>query len=154
MSRQKVLKCLFFLGTGLCLLGIFLNKGQNLQRADLPFENLTAQNTYLGPDHPLPGNPQLVRIQIMVYDSPEQGGLQMQQVEFYGQQIPLKPRDIYGFRGEGTFQVKPGTYKLRWTAQRDKFIWPRTLDYEETVTIDPRDQWLQITVKGKDAEIT
>lgn len=156
MGTRRILHCLLFLGTALCALGIFSSLKQNglSLRNELPFEKLTVQNTYFGPDHPLPGNPYLVRVQILVYDSPVQGGLQMENVDFYGQSIPLKPRDIYGFRGEGTFQVKPGVYKLRWTVQRNKLIWPRTIEHEETVTVDPRDQWIQIKIEGENAQIS
>jgi len=115
---------------------------------------LLVQNTYFGPTSPIPGNPHLVRVQVLIYDSAEQGGLQIEQVLFNGNSIPLKPRDIYGFRGEGTFQVEPGTYKLSWTVQRDRIIWPRTINHEETVTIDPRDLWIQITIQGENAAIT
>lgn len=114
---------------------------------------LYAQNTYFGPKSPPVGNPQLVRVQVLVHDSPEAGGLQIQEAVFNGQSIPLKPRGIYGIRGEGTFQVPPGTYKLSWIVKRDKFVWPRTVSHEETVTISPRDLWLQIEIQGETATI-
>ena len=101
----------------------------------------------------MPGNPQLVRVEVIVRDSPEAGGVQVQNASFNGQGIPLKPRDIYGNRGSSSFQVPPGKYKLRWIVQRDKVEWPRTISHEEDVTIDPRDLWLQIYIEGEEASI-
>jgi hypothetical protein len=115
--------------------------------------SLKAQNTYLGPIQPIPGNPQLVRIEILVRDSPESGGLQIQSVEFAGQGIPLRPRDIYGNRGSASFQLPPGKQNLKWTVQRSKTIWPRTITHKEEVTIDPRDYWIQIVIVGDTATI-
>jgi hypothetical protein len=109
--------------------------------------------TYLGPIQPVPGDPHLVRIQIIVRDSPESGGVQIQNVEFDHQTIPLKPRDIYGNRGGASFQLPPGKRKLRWVVQRDKTIWPRTISHEEEVNIDPRDYWIQILIVGETATI-
>jgi hypothetical protein len=115
---------------------------------------LFGQNTYLGPIHPIPGDPHLVRIQINVRDSPDSGGVQIQNVEFNGQGIPLKPRDVYGNRGGASFQLPPGKQKLRWTVQRSKTVWPRTVTHEEEVTIDPRDYWIQISIVGETASIS
>jgi hypothetical protein len=112
-----------------------------------------AQNTYLGPIQPIPGDPHLVRIQILIRDSPELGGVQIQSVQFDSQNIPLKPRDIYGNRGGASFQLPPGKRKLQWTVRRDRSIWPRTVSHEEEVTIDPRDSWIQISIVGDTASI-
>jgi len=117
------------------------------------FQTLLAQNTYLGPIQPIPGNPHLVRVEIIVRDSPDSGGVQVQTVEFYNQKIPLKPRDIYGNRGGASFQISPGKQKLKWTVQRDKTIWPRTMTHEEEVNIDSRDYWVQILIVGDTATI-
>ncbi len=142
MGSEKFFRFLVFVGTLFCAIGVFFS--------------LFAQNTntYFGPHAPVPGNPHLVRVQVLVYDSAEASGLEIQSATFLREDIPLKPRDIHGFRGEGTFQVKPGTYKLKWVVQRDKFIWPRTVPHEETVKIDPRDLWIQITIQGENAVIT
>ena len=112
-----------------------------------------AQYTYKGPTQPIPGNPQLVRVEVIVRDSPEAGGVQVQTVAFNGEGVPLKPRDIFGNRGTASFQVLPGKYKLQWTVQRDKFIWPRNLTREEIVTIDPRDLWIQVSIEGEEVSI-
>lgn len=115
---------------------------------------LLAQNTYLGPIQPIPGNPDLVRVQIVVRDSPDSGGAQIQSVEFNGQRIPLKPRDIHGNRGGASFQVPPGKRKLKWVVQNDKVTWPRTNKHEEEVNIDGRDYWIQILIVGDTASIS
>jgi len=118
--------------------------------------SLVAQNVndYLGPSQKIPGNPQLIRIQVLVSDDPSPQGVQIVKAEFNQKNIPLKPRDIYGFRGQASFQTPPGKYKLKWTVRRDRFIWPRTLSHEEEVTLDPRDFWLQITITGEKASIS
>jgi hypothetical protein len=115
--------------------------------------SLMASYSYQGPTRPVPGNPQLVRVEVLMRDSPEAGGVRIKSVEFNGQGIPLQTPDIYGNRGTGSFQVPPGKYKLRWVVQRDKLIWPRVLTHEEEVTIDPRDLWLQIEIVGETASI-
>ena len=113
---------------------------------------LVAQN-YMGPIKKIPGDPHLVRIEVIVKDSPEQGGVQIQSVKFDGQAIPLKPRDIDGNRSKASFQMAPGKYTLRWVVQRDKTIWPRTFTHEEEVNVDPRDLWIQVTIQGEKASI-
>jgi hypothetical protein len=113
--------------------------------------SLLASYSYQGPTHP--ATQKLVRIEVLVRDSPEPGGVQIQSVTFNGRSIPLQPRDIYGNRGTGSFQLSPGKYKLHWVVQRDKLLWPRTLTHEEEVTIDPRDLWIQIEIVGEEASI-
>lgn len=116
-------------------------------------KSLLASYSYKGPTQAVPGHPQLVKIQILVRDSPLAAGVQIQSVDFNGQTIPLQPRDIFGNRGTGSFQVPPGKYKLRWVVQRDKLVWPRIQTHEEEVTVDPRDLWLQIEIVGEEASI-
>jgi len=57
------------------------------------------QNTYFGPIAPAPGNQQLIRVEVIIRDDPAPGGLQVQEVQFNRTKIPLKPRDVNGFRG-------------------------------------------------------
>lgn len=114
---------------------------------------IIAQNTYLGPIAPVPGDPQLIRVEIIVNDDPKLGGLQIQKVIFNSTDVPLKPRDINGFRGQASFQLPPGKYKLKWIVNRDKYAWPRTASHEEIVTLDKRDLWVQITIQGEEAKI-
>jgi hypothetical protein len=115
--------------------------------------SLFAQNTYLGPTSPVPGNPQLVRVEVIVHDSPDPSGVQIESAEFNSTPIPLKPRDIHGYRGTASFQVPPGKYKLRWKVRRDKVVWPRSTSHEEEVNISPKDLWLQISIEGDTASI-
>jgi len=114
---------------------------------------LIASYTYQGPTQAVPGNPQLVRVEVLVRDSPKAGGLQIKNVEFNGQGVPLQPRDIYGNRGTSSFQLAPGKYKLKWVVQRDRLHWPRTVTHEEEVQISPRDLWIQIAIVGEEASI-
>lgn len=111
-------------------------------------------NTYLGPNEKAPGNPQLIRVQVLVYNDPNPKGVTIDSANFDGTSIPIKPRDIYGFRGQASFQKSPGKYKLRWVVERDKQVWPRTITHEEEVILDPRDLWIQITITGETAEIS
>lgn len=111
------------------------------------------QYTYEAPKQTATGRQKLVRIEILIRDSPEAAGVQIHSVEFNQKNIPLKPRDIYGNRGSASFQLLPGTYKLRWVVQRDRFAWPRLLTHDQEVTIDPRDLWIQIYIEGDEASI-
>lgn len=113
-----------------------------------------SSNTYFGPTRPTPDADKLVKVQISVRDSPDPGGLQIISVTFDGQDIPLQPRDIYGNRGSGSFQVLPGTYKLSWVVNRSKSIWPRRVTHESIVTISPRDLWVQVEIVGEEAKIS
>ncbi len=124
------------------------------QQPFLSHGGLIAQNVnnYLGPDGRTP--PELVRIQLLVHDDPNPQGVQIESVKFNGQSVPLKPRDIYGFRGQASFQLRPGKYTLKWKVQRDRLTWPRTIEHTEEVTIDPRDLWIQINIVGEKASIT
>ncbi len=109
--------------------------------------------SYQGPTNPIPGDPSLIHVEIMVRDSPESGGVQIRSVSFNDVKIPLKPRDIYGNRGTAGFRLPSGRYDLVWTVQRDKLIWPRILSHQETVTLDPRDLWIQVEIVGEEASI-
>jgi hypothetical protein len=115
---------------------------------------LWAQNTYFGPTEPIPGSPHLIRVQILIRDSDVPSGLQMKSVTFNGTSIPLKPRDVSGYRGQASFQLPPGKYSLKWVVERDKRAWPRTLNREEEVILDPRDLWIQISIEGDTATIS
>ncbi len=158
MGSQRFFQCLLVAGTLLAMLGILLF----FKQGSFPFMSmshharLVAQNVneYKGPTHKLPGNPQRIRVQILINDDPNPQGVQIESVEFNGQPITLKPRDIYGFRGQGSFQTAPGKYKLKWTVRRDRIVWPRTISHEEEVDLDPRDLWIQITITGETASIS
>jgi hypothetical protein len=144
-----------FLFKGSLTLALLVLLGLGLYLLETPQkqEQLLASYSYQGPTQAVPGNPKLVRIEVIVRDSPSAAGVQIQSVDFNGQGIPLQPRDIYGNRGTGSFQLPPGKYTLRWSVTRDKLLWPRTLDHEEEVTVDPRDLWLQIEIIGEEVSI-
>lgn len=108
-------------------------------------------NTYLGPNKPVKG---LVDVQVIVYDERNPAGVQIQSVTFNEKSIPLRPRDVNGFRGQGSFKLSPGTYKLKWKVNRSKISWPETVSHEEEVTISPRDLWIQIKIDGETATLT
>ncbi|HLB53413.1 MAG TPA: hypothetical protein VJK48_06885 [Chlamydiales bacterium] len=114
---------------------------------------LFAQYTYEGPTQPVPSNIKLIKVELLIKDSPELGGVRIQSVVFDGKSIPLKPPDIFGNRGSAGFQLSPGKYRLRWIVQKDKESWPRTVTHEEEVTIDSRDLWVQILIEGDEASI-
>lgn len=157
MRSKKFFQFLLILGTGLFMLGtlLFFKQGE-LPLLGAHHGDLLAQNTnvYMGPNQRLPGNPQLVRVQILLYDDPSPKGVRLTQAEFDGSSIPLKPRDVYGYRGQASFQKPPGKYKLKWTVERDEQAWPRTIDHEEEVFLDPRDFWIQISITGNTASIS
>lgn len=112
---------------------------------------LAQSNTYFGPKSPskLP----LVQVEVLVQDSTELGGVRVISASFNQTDIPLKPPDINGFRGSGSFQVLPGKYLLTWVIQRDKIEWPRKIDHETEVIISPKDSWVQIYITGEEASI-
>ncbi|MBI3508451.1 MAG: hypothetical protein HY069_02285 [Chlamydiia bacterium] len=107
-------------------------------------------STYLGPKQPAPGT---VQVQLSVQNSPELGGVAVVSARFDGQDIPLKPADVNGYRGGANFQVTPGKYKLEWVVQKSKIYWPRTVSHEELVTISGQDVWVQINLVGETATI-
>jgi len=151
MQPPRFFQSLFAISTLLCFTAIaFYFWNHKKEKEESKF---IASYSYQGPTQPVPGNPKLVRVEVLVRDSPQSAGVQIKSVEFNGQGIPLQTRDIYGNRGTGSFQVPPGKYKLRWVVQRDKLLWPRQINHEEEVTIDPRDLWLQIEIIGEEASI-
>ena len=157
MNSQRFFQFLLILGTTLSMLAtlLFFKQG-TFPLMSMSHHGLVAQNVndYLGPSKKVPGNPQLIRVQILVSDSPNPQGVQIVDAEFNQKSIPLKPRDIYGFRGQASFQTPPGKYTLKWTVRRDRVVWPRTISHEEEVTLDPRDLWIQITITGETATIS
>ena len=132
----------------------FLFLKPHVNPSNLEGPKLFASNTYLGPTKPIPGHPKLIRVEVLVNDAYDASGPQVVRVEFNRINIPLKPRDIYGNRGSGSFQVPPGKYKLQWTINQDKANWPRTIVHEEEVTISPRDLWIQILIEGEEVTIS
>ncbi len=148
---KKVFSFLLILGACLVFTGTILLKKTEPSRSHLLAQNT---NTYLGPNQKIPGNPELIRVQILVYNDPDPKGVTISKAEFEGTSIPLKPRDIYGFRGQASFQKPPGKYKLKWEVERSDTSWPRTVDHEEEVLLDGRDLWIQITIVGDSAEIS
>lgn len=146
---RQILVCAALLGLGLAFLRF--QKEAPMNMGALPGQ--TASYTYFGPDKSVTDPSKLVRLEILVRDSSDADGLQIVSVQFNRTDIPLKPRDLYGYRGNASFQVKPGTYKLLWVVNRDRFAWPRTITHEEIVTVSPRDLWLQISIEGETASI-
>lgn len=156
MNSQRFFGAILILGTFLVMLGTLLFFRQGSFPLMSSHHYLISQNVneYLGPSQKIPGNPQLIRVQILVNDDPNPQGVQIVSAEFDQQNITLKPRDIYGFRGQSSFQTAPGKYKLKWTVHRDRFAWPRTVKHEEEVEVSPRDLWIQITITGENASIS
>lgn len=156
MLKERFFHLLLMAGTALFMMGTLLFFKQGAYPLSSHHSGLLAQNVneYLGPSQRSPGNAKLIRVQVLVNDDPNPEGVQIVNAELDQKSITLKPRDIYGFRGQASFQLKPGKYKLRWTVRRDKFAWPRTVEHEEEVTLDPRDLWIQITINGENASIS
>ncbi len=102
----------------------------------------------------LPSPPSaLTRVEVAVYDDPKTGGVPVVSVVFDHIQIPLKPRDVHKYRGSASYQLKPGTYELDWTVQRDPFAWPRTVPHTQTFQIQPGELTVHITVEGDHASM-
>ena len=107
------------------------------------------QHTYFGPTSPPPPQtPRLVQVQVELYDEKELGGLTIEKASFAGYDIPLKPSDVFGFRGKGGFQLPVGTYPIAWTVRKQRLIYPRTVSYKKTVTVKPLDQWIEVVITG------
>lgn len=153
MKGQRLIQTLVIFGTALTVFNILFYFSKQMNAPDPSNTPLLTQNTYMGPTTPIPGNPSLVRVEVLVRDSPELAGVQIQSVIFDEKEIPLKPRDILGKRASASFQLPPGSYLLRWTVEKDKIVWPRTISHEEMVTIDPRDLWIQILIEGEHVSI-
>lgn len=135
---QRVLQFILIVGAALFGVGVVLFFAQNT----------FAQTTYYGPTSPVPG---LVKVEIHIYDDPSLGGVTIESASFNNQAIILHPAGIRGFRGGGSFQVSPGTYKLVWAISRGKNDWPRTVRHEEKIQIKATDTWVQISIQGEKA---
>jgi hypothetical protein len=149
MRGSKLLHCFFVLTSLLTAVGIFFALSSKTPAQ----AKVHIAQTYMGPTEPIPGNPYLVRVELLVKDSPDAGGIQIESVTFAGRDIPLKPRDIFGKRGAASLQLPPGKYPLSWTVNRDKIIWPREVSYNQEVSLSPRDLWVQILIEGEHASI-
>lgn len=158
MIGQRVWLGVLILGTFLTMMGTLLY----FRQSALPLMSLSHHsslivqnvNEYQGPTQKVPGNPQLIRVQILINDDPSPQGVQIEKIEFNHKKITLKPRDIYGFRGQGSFQLPPGKYRLKWTVRRDRYAWPRTVTHEEEVELSPKDLWIQIVITGEQASLS
>lgn len=149
MSTVRFFQCLLVAATlaaGACI-------AQALSKINSTQSALLVQNTYFGPTEAVPNSSQLIRVEVLIQDSPQLGGVRITQASFDGHSIPMKQPDIYGHRGVASFQVLPGKYELRWTVKRDAYIWPRTVNHEEIVNVSPRDLWIQVTIEGDSASI-
>jgi hypothetical protein len=138
---QRIIQFILVLGAVLFGTALFFYFSQH---------SLYAQMQYFGPTSPVPG---LVKVEIQIYDDPDLGGVTMQEVIFNEQSIPLKPVGIHGYRGGGSFQEKPGTYKLVWKVARTKNDWPRTVRHEQKIQVMVKDVWIQISLQGEKIEV-
>ncbi len=157
MSFQKFFQFFLILGTALLMLALFqFFQGGNGAIEGGQHYNLLSQNTntYLGPNQKVPANSDFVRVQILLYNDPDPKGVTIRSATFDGTEIPLKPRDIYGFRGQASFQKRGGKYLLKWVVDRNQGDWPRTVEHEEEVILSPLDLWIQIAIVGGNAEIS
>lgn len=134
---QKVLYLLLLLGAILSGIGVVLF---------FQHHECYAQTPYYGPTSPVEG---LIPLEIQIYDDPELNGVTIQDASFDGQQIPLKPSGVHGFRGGGSFKKAPGSYDLIWTVHRGKNDWPRTVQQKQKVRVKPNDVWIQIAIHGE-----
>jgi hypothetical protein len=120
---------------------------------------LIGQVPYYGPNEgPHFTQPRLsvsekVRVQILIYDQPDLGGLKIEEVIFNGTSLSLQSADLNGFRGGGSFQVIPGTYQLVWKVSRSTKDWPRVLKHQKEIKINQRDSWMQITIQGDQSTV-
>ncbi len=152
MKERHFLHSLFILGTTLVMCNLLFYFSKHLDTPNT--QGLLVQNTYMGPTSSSIDNSSFVRVEVLVRDSSDLAGVQIRNVTFNGQEIPMKPRDILGKRASASFQLPPGNYILRWTVEKDKIIWPRTISHEEVVTISPRDLWIQILIEGEQVSIS
>ena len=113
---------------------------------------LFAQTPYYGPNVP-PGTSGGVQVQVYVYDETDVGSRKVETVVFNGRELDLQPPDIYGFRGGGGFQLKPGNYNLEWRVSLDKNAWPRSQSFKQSITVHPADTWVQVTIRGDKATV-
>ena len=112
--------------------------------------SLFAQSTYYGPtSQPSPLSPHLVKVQIQAYDDPDLGGAKIASLSFNQTAIPLKPSDIYGFRGSAGFQLKAGSYSLNWETSNGTNNWPRTIKHQQQIQVQDKDVWVQISIQGE-----
>jgi hypothetical protein len=112
---------------------------------------LTAQTPYYGPNHP--AKPSDIPVQLYVYDETDTGITKVESVTFDGINVALQPAYLYVFSGGGGYQMGPGSYNLEWTVSSGQRSWPRTQTFKQTVTIQPGDSWLQVTIKGDKATV-
>lgn len=144
---ERMLQCLCIFGALITALAtcLFFQQTPLLSQAHLPVvQNI---NEYLGPTERIQG-PEKVRVQLLINDAPSLSEGQIESVSFNGKTLTLKPRDVYGFRGQASFQMPPGRYLLKWTVRRDRWIWPRTVYHSEEITLSPNDLWVQIQITG------
>ncbi|MBS0625232.1 MAG: hypothetical protein JSS32_04210 [Verrucomicrobia bacterium] len=156
MKKTRLFQVLALFGTALFLIAAILifRHSSTIKVGQIFDSNLLVQNTYLGPTSPVPGNPLLIRVEITLNDDPQLAGLEIESAQFNGTSIPLNPKAaVNGYRGKASFQLPPGQYKLTWRVNRSKKYWPRSITHEEIVTLDPRDQWVQVIVIGEEASI-
>lgn len=153
MQSHRFFNLLVVFGTTLVMMGTLLYFNQAPLIGKTAHSSYVSQNVndYFGPHTKVAG---LINVQILISDDPSLKENQIESVTFNGTSIPLKPRDVYGFRGQGSFQLRPGKYRLVWKVKRDNFDWPRDNVHTEEVTIDPRDLWIQISIVGDNATIS
>jgi hypothetical protein len=131
------------------LISLFIFFKPNILQTKYP---LLVSNTYFGPTEP--EDKKLIFVEVIIRDSSNPTGPQIVSVAFDQKNIPLKPRDIYGNRGSGSFKLSPGKYKLKWVTNQSKITWPRKVKHVEEVTINSRDLWVQIQIEGENASIS
>ncbi|MBF8262741.1 MAG: hypothetical protein HW387_406 [Parachlamydiales bacterium] len=138
---QRILQLILLVGAALFGVGVVLFFMQNPCHAQTP---------YYGPSSSKSG---FVKVEIQVFDDPSLGGLKIEEASFNGQTIEIKPPGLHGLRGGGGFQVRPGSYLLKWVVSRSRQEWPRTVRHERKIQVNSSDVWIQVAVHGDEVQI-
>lgn len=102
----------------------------------------------------IPSNVKIVRLEIEMFDDTSKDYYDITNISFNGQSISLLNADSNGYRGRKYYQLKPGTYVIRWSITTNKpKVWPNSKTLEKTIDITDINPYMHIIINGENISI-
>jgi len=146
MKHHLKLISIFFLSLAI-VYGSFLISANNPKNTDVGIKPSILKTKYINPSS------RIIRIEIEVLDDTKKDFNDILEVKFNNKQIPLLKAGASGRRARKYYQVKPGTYTLKWKVSKGK-TWPRSKTFEKEITLNETDKFAYILIEGEKVTVT
>ncbi len=147
MKKNLKLIFIFFISTAI-VYGSFIS-AKNFPKNSSTIKKASIFKTrYIKPDE------KIIRVEINILDDTKKDYHDILEVKFNNLQIPLLKADASGRRARKYYQLKPGTYELKWKVSKSKNKWPRSKTYKKEITLTDQDKFAYILIEGEKISIS